>query len=65
VSDAPGFDPRAVPSPCFLVDAARLRANAAILERVRAATGCRILLALKAFAMWSAFGHLRWALDGV
>jgi carboxynorspermidine decarboxylase len=47
------------------VDAARLRANAAILERVRAATGCRILLALKAFAMWSAFGHLRWALDGV
>ncbi|WP_027176017.1 carboxynorspermidine decarboxylase [Desulfovibrio aminophilus] len=65
MSDAPGFDPRAVPSPCFLVDAARLRANAAILERVRAATGCRILLALKAFAMWSAFGHLRWALDGV
>lgn len=65
MSGAPGFDPRAVPSPCFVVDAARLRDNAAILERVRAATGCRILLALKAFAMWSAFGHLRWALDGV
>ncbi len=58
------FDPRGVPSPAFVVDEGLLRANAAVLDRVRRATGCKILLALKAFAMWSAFGPLREALDG-
>jgi len=65
VTQALRFDPRSVPSPSFVVDEALLRANAAILDQVRRATGCRILLALKAFAMWSAFEPLRWALDGV
>lgn len=58
------FDPRSVPSPAFVVDEGLLRANAAVLNRVRRATGCKILLALKAFAMWSAFGPLREVLDG-
>lgn len=58
------FDPHGVPSPSYVVDAALLRRNAAILDGVRRRTGCRILLALKGFAMWSAFAHVRWALDG-
>lgn len=58
------FDPGRVPTPCYVVDAALLRRNAEILNAVRGRTGCRILLALKGFAMWSAFDHLRFALDG-
>ena len=44
-----------LPSPCFVLDEARLEANAAILKLVQERSGAKILLALKAFAMWSAF----------
>lgn len=43
------------PSPCFVLDEARLRANAAILDGVQRATGAKILLALKGFAAWATF----------
>ncbi|MDR3361759.1 MAG: carboxynorspermidine decarboxylase [Desulfovibrio sp.] len=43
------------PSPCFVLDEARLAANAAVLDNVQRRTGARILLALKAFAVWSVF----------
>ncbi|MEG2139239.1 MAG: carboxynorspermidine decarboxylase [Bilophila sp.] len=42
-------------TPCFVVDEGRLRANAAVLDEVQRRTGARILLALKAFAMWDVF----------
>ncbi len=53
-----------VPSPCFVVDTRLLERNARILGRVRAEAGCKVLLALKGFAMWSAFGVFKPHLDG-
>ncbi|EPR44699.1 carboxynorspermidine decarboxylase [Desulfovibrio sp. X2] len=58
------FDPARVPTPSYVVDAGLLRRNAEILDSVRRRTGCRILLALKGFATFAAFPHIRWALDG-
>ncbi len=52
------------PSPSYVIDKAALRLNLAILEGVKERTGCRILLALKAFSMWGVFGLLRETLDG-
>lgn len=43
------------PSACFVLDEARLLANAAILDSVQQATGVKILLALKGFAAWAVF----------
>ncbi|MDR3176527.1 MAG: carboxynorspermidine decarboxylase [Desulfovibrio sp.] len=54
-----------LPSPCFVVDEDRLAANLAVLNEVRERCGARILLALKAFAMFSVFPLLRASLDGV
>ncbi len=54
----------AFPSPCFIVDEARLAANLEILNQVRRRTGARVLLALKGFAMFSTFPLLRTVLDG-
>jgi carboxynorspermidine decarboxylase len=47
------LDPRRVPSPCFVVDEAAVEANLRVLEAVQRASGAKILLALKAFSMWS------------
>lgn len=56
-------DPPA-PSPCFVLDEARLAANAAILDSVQRATGAKILLALKGFAAWATFPLLSRARGG-
>lgn len=52
------------PSPCFVLDECRLRKNAAILDGVQAATGAKILLALKGFAAWATFPLLSRAASG-
>ncbi len=52
------------PSPCYVCDAAALARNAELLEAIQDRTGCRILLALKGFAMFSAFPIIRNALTG-
>ncbi len=59
------FDATAVETPCFVVDTGLLARNLEILGAVKARTGCKILLALKGFAMWSVFAQLREVLDGV
>ncbi|MGE4559559.1 MAG: carboxynorspermidine decarboxylase [Desulfobulbus sp.] len=59
------FDPAQVATPAFVVDEGLLADNLAILARVKEATGCKILLALKCFAMFSVFPLLRGTLDGV
>ncbi|MDR2851437.1 MAG: carboxynorspermidine decarboxylase [Desulfovibrio sp.] len=46
---------RCVPSPCFVLDEARIQANAVVLESVQQRTGVKILLALKGFAAWAVF----------
>lgn len=53
------------PSPAYVVDLGRLRHNLAILDEVQKRSGARILLALKAFAMWSVFPVIRETLLGV
>ena len=47
------FDLNRVDSPAFVVDAAKLRANLAVLADVRDRAGIKMLAALKAFSMWS------------
>ncbi|MDA7746866.1 carboxynorspermidine decarboxylase, partial [Psychromonas sp.] len=47
------FDSTRVPSPCFVVDEIAVEENLKILARVQQASGAKILLALKAFSMFS------------
>lgn len=47
------FDPVRVPSPCFVVDEAAIENNLKILNRVQQESGAKVLLALKAFSMFS------------
>jgi carboxynorspermidine decarboxylase len=47
-----GFDPRRVPSPCFVVDVAAVERNLSILNRVQRESGAKVLAALKAFSLW-------------
>jgi len=53
-----------IPTPCFVLDQARLRRNLEIARRVRAQAGCKILLATKAFALPAVFPLMRDYLDG-
>jgi carboxynorspermidine decarboxylase len=53
------------PSPSYVVDLGRLRHNLAILDRVQQRSGAKILLALKAFALWKVFPLIRETLHGV
>lgn len=52
------------PSPCFVLEEERLRANLEILDVVQRASGSKILLALKAFAMFSVFDLVSSVLSG-
>lgn len=56
---------RLAPSPAYVVDLGRLRHNLAILGEVQQRSGAKILMALKAFAMWSVFPVIRRTLHGV
>ena len=55
VAPPPDIDVSRLETPAYVVDLGRLRANLSILADVQARTGCKILLALKGFAMWSVF----------
>lgn len=59
------FDLGRVDSPAFVVDAARLRANLAILADIRDRAGIKLLSALKAFSMWRVAPLIGEHLDGV
>jgi carboxynorspermidine decarboxylase len=58
------FDLRRVPSPCFVVDEIALRRNLEILQMVKQQGDVKILLALKAFSMWSMADLIGEYLDG-
>ncbi len=47
------FDPTRVPSPCYVIDEVALEKNLKILGDFQARSGAKVLLALKAFAMYS------------
>ncbi|MBC7155460.1 MAG: carboxynorspermidine decarboxylase [Rhodobacteraceae bacterium] len=53
-----------IPTPYYLIDLSRLRANMQIIADLRAASGAKALLALKCFATWSAFDTMRPYMDG-
>jgi carboxynorspermidine decarboxylase len=53
-----------VPTPCYVIDLALLRANCELLASVQARAGCTIILALKGFATWSAFPIVKQFLRG-
>lgn len=54
-----------LPTPCYLVDFKLLKNNLEILDAVQTATGAKILMAFKGFAMWSAFPLARKYLKGI
>ncbi len=47
------LDPGRVPSPCYVVDEVSIEDNLRLLNRVQRESGAKVLLALKAFAMFS------------
>ncbi len=59
------FDLDNVPTPCYVLDEARLLQNLAVLDDVQQRTGCRVILALKGFAMFGVFPLIREYLRGV
>ena len=59
------FDLHRVPSPAFVVDAAKVRANLAVLRDIGDRSGARVLAALKAFSMWSLGPTVADYVDGV
>jgi carboxynorspermidine decarboxylase len=52
-------------TPSFVIDTEDLKRNLQRLESIKKRTGCKILLALKAFATYKVFPLLRQSLDGV
>lgn len=54
-----------VPTPCFVVDESALKRNLDLLSTIQNETGCKILLAVKGFAMFSTFPLIRKTLKGI
>lgn len=56
--------PYELPTPCYVVDEGRLRRNLELLQTVQRDTGCKILLAQKAFSMYAEYPLIRRYLAG-
>lgn len=61
---APAFDVASVETPAYVVDRGLLKKNLEKLASVQAASGAKILLALKGFSMFSTFDLVREYLHG-
>ncbi|RUO64883.1 carboxynorspermidine decarboxylase [Idiomarina ramblicola] len=53
-----------IPSPCYVLDEKLLRNNLELMQEVQEQSGADIILALKGYAMWSAFPLIRQYLKG-
>ena len=53
-----------VETPCFVVDKALIRKNLKVIKDVIDRTDCKVVLALKAFSMYSTFGLINKTLCG-
>ncbi len=62
--DELNYDFSDVPSPCYVLDEEELMKNMRIIDRVRSEAGVKIIVALKACAMWSIFPILARHSDG-
>lgn len=58
------MDISAMPSPCFVLDESLLRQNLTLIDNVQKQAGCKIILALKGFSMYSAFPIVKEYLSG-
>lgn len=58
------IDFTAISTPCYVCEEHRLKENLQILDRVQRESGCKIILALKGFAMWRVFPLLKEVLYG-
>ena len=58
------FDLSRVPTPCYVVDEEKIRTNLEILRDIGRCSGAKVLLALKAFSMWSLAELVSQYLDG-
>ena len=56
--------PAGIRTPAYVLDEAKLAANLATAARIKRETGCKMLLATKAFALPAAFPMMRDVLDG-
>ena len=56
--------PLNLPTPYYLIDTEKLTQNLQILQRVKQQTGCKILLAQKAFSMYALYPLIGQYLDG-
>ncbi len=54
-----------IPTPAYVVDEAALERNLSVLGSVQDRTGCKIIMALKGFAMFSLFPQIRRHLHGI
>ena len=57
-------DIRRVPTPCYVVDEAQLVRNLTLLQSVAAQSGCKVLLAQKAFSMFAVYPLIGQYLSG-
>lgn len=53
-----------IPSPCYVLEEAKLIRNLTLMKRVQDESGVRIILALKGFSMWSCFDIVKQYLQG-
>jgi carboxynorspermidine decarboxylase len=58
------IDYKNIPSPCYILEEALLRKNLELIDRVQKDAGCKIILALKGFSMYSAFPIVKEYLSG-
>ena len=58
------FDLNRVPTPCYVVDVEKIRSNLEVLNAIADRSGANLLLALKAFSMWSLSELIEEYLDG-
>ena len=59
------IDPAGIPTPCYVLDETALVQNLKTLDSVQKRCDCKIIMALKGFAMFSAFPLIRRYLHGV
>ena len=65
MQDLKDIDISKLPSPCYLVDERLIKKNLETLKYVQDSTGCNIILATKAFSMYSTFPLIGKYLKGV
>ena len=61
----PDIDTKNIETPCFVIDEETIKENLKILQHVQKEANCKILLALKAYAIHPTFSLIRETLNGV